>query len=1302
MVKLLKYTIIITCLLLAMILGTANWVLYSPAGTAWLLRELPDWTDTEFTIGQIEGTLGKTLQLKNIELHQKELQLSLDHFSIQNQLTGFFPPVLEIKQLHAENLQIKSSEQQNSPPISFNWPKLPWLLDLLQINLNNISLQNISWQQQNQPPLQIELFHGDLHWQNGSLQSKNFRLQSGILRANGSFNCGLKQPALKVDLQIKTVDSTSVWKTLRLQADLGEGSGQQILHGSIELDFTVAEGDRLTAVSELELTSKQLRLRQLKLQRPDHPGIITADAMLNFGGTSLELNSTLQLEQIDLEEETGQPVNLSGTIQFEGNLEEYSGKFNLKNLGTGLADAQLTGSYTGTTDHFSLEKLRGKWLNGVLGGQAQIGWEQGWQLSTQLSGREIDPQKLYPQLAGRLNLDLQADFNGDGGQSPQGTLQLQLHDSILHNYPLSGVAKLYLQDNVLQIDQLQLQGEGIQLQVSGNPEEKLLYSWQVKDLQHLLANTSGQFSGNGWLSWQQQSLRVALQASGENLTFEDWQLDRLFLQVKTPENEIMWQLQLDGQSLHNQQLDLDIEKISIGLEGDLDNHQLTLNLTRQLSLASAKIRGSWDGHQWQGELSSAQVTGSPLGNWYLLQATPILLSAEQLNLELLSLYSDHGSKLQLQGNYFLKQQQGTARIHWQDLDLSLIDPLLPDWLISGQSDGFIDLKRGDKNALHAEITANGEVQYQQLALQLDHSKILFNWDESGLQSSLQITLTNNSNLKGTLTSPQKNNFSWPQQGIIQLSGENIPLNIVRPWLAEELDLNGTLDLNSSGKWQTDEPLDLNGVAKINNGYLHWQEEERTNSVEIDSAELNWQWHENLKGKLNLKLWNHGDIETIFNLPLTAELPLAFDPDGDINVDLHAETYELGLLSIYFPQYFQKSRAQIKLDLHLTGSWQKPNLTGDFHLFDAKMFLPPAGIQLSGIELQGSVAGNHIELVKLQCKSGAGTLKGTGNLEIQNWLPSTYHLQLQGDNFQLLHLLELQVIASPDLTIDGTGESIKIRGQVMLPDLQINDQQATETIVNSQDLVIIDNPVQTHSSKKLKYDIDVLLLLGERVFLRTTQVDARLGGSLRVQSTEKQELVGYGKIYVIRGIYLGLGSNLNIDYGDIYFTGGPLDQPELDVLALRRISIVEVGVKITGTPQLPDIELYSIPIMPEGDILSYLVTGQSMSADRSQTNLIVSAASVLFPPGKSQGLIHRLGLDTFYISSDYEEGDGEDPATVITTGKYLSPDLYLSFGYSPDSNADQVKARYRLTPVWEIETTIGYDAGADIFYRIEFD
>ena len=1305
MVKLLKYTVLAICLLILLVVGSASWVIYTPAGTTWLLRTLPGWIDIDLTIGQIDGTLGGTLQLKNIELYEPEVELSLDQLSLQNRLSRFFPLTLEIETLHTENLQIKSlSTQQSSQPLSINWPKLPRLLEWLQINLNNINLQDSSWQQQDQPPVQVELVQGDLHWQKSTLQSNRFTLQTGAVRGAGSFHCGMQQPLLKVDLQISSDDSTAVWKTVQLRADLNEGSRQQILAGLSKLDITLVEGDRFVAVSELELTSTQLQLRQFKLTRPDHPGTLTAEIQLDFSRADPQLSGQVQLSQLNLQKETGQPIILSGTGQIKGDLNSYSGTISLINHQTGVAKARATSEFSGTLNDLSLQNFRGKWLNGIISGQAQISWEQNWQLTTRLSGKNLDPQGFDPQLSGNLNLDLQAELSGGDNTFPRSHLQLQLHDSTFHNQPLTGSTDISLQNDTLVIKQLQLHGEGIHLQASGDPEAKLTFSWQIEELGQLLSNASGESSGAGWLRWQHQSLTGRLHSTGKNLAFADWRLDQLSLEAGVDDGDVTtWQLQLDGRSLHNQPLNLDIEQISIGLAGNFDQHRLTLKLTRQQSHATVKLRGSWDGTQWQGKLISAQTANTPFGNWYLLQPVPMLLSAEKIHLELLSIHSDHGGQLQGEGDYLLKKQQGKANIHWENLDLSIIDPLLPDWHISGRSDGSIELKQGTENLLHAEISAGGDIRYQELELQLDHSELLFNWDKFGLQSSLHIVLANQSSLRGNLTSPQKNYFTWPQQGAVQLSGTSLPLEIVQPWLPKELLLSGTLDWDSHGTWQEGKPLDLQGIAEVNNGHLRWEEDDQARSTDINSAELNWRWHKNLSGQLNLELQNHGNIDARFELPLTAELPLTFKPQGNVNVDLHSHTYELGLLSVYYPEYFQKSRAQLDLDLKLTGIWQKPNLNGTFHLYDARVFLPPAGIQLSRIELQGTVVGNRIEVVKLQCQSGKGQLNGHGYLEIKNWLPNTYHAELKGDNFQLLHLMELQVTASPDLTIDGTAEDIKIRGQIMLPNVQINNQKDSGTIANSRDLIIIDSPEQTSPGIDLNYDIDVLLLLGERVFLRTPQVNARLGGSLRIQSNLKHELVGYGKIYVIRGTYFGLGSNLNINYGDIYFTGGPLEQPELDILALRRINIVEVGAKITGTPQEPEIQLYSIPIMPEGDILSYLMTGQPMSASRSQMNLIVTAASALLPPGQSQGLINRVGLDTFYITSASDNvGGEEDTATVITTGKYLNPDLYLSFDYSPDSNTDQVKVRYRLTPVWEVESTVGYDSGADIFYRIEFD
>jgi len=57
---------------------------------------------------------------------------------------------------------------------------------------------------------------------------------------------------------------------------------------------------------------------------------------------------------------------------------------------------------------------------------------------------------------------------------------------------------------------------------------------------------------------------------------------------------------------------------------------------------------------------------------------------------------------------------------------------------------------------------------------------------------------------------------------------------------------------------------------------------------------------------------------------------------------------------------------------------------------------------------------------------------------------------------------------------------------------------------------------------------------------------------------------------------------------------------------------------------------------------------------------------------------------------------------VTVGKYLTPELYLSFGYSLFTGESLIKARYKLSRNWEVESASGATSiGADLFYRMEF-
>lgn len=1303
MVRTLLYSLIAVGLLVLLLLGAGSWLLYSTAGTRWLLTRLPAWSGVELQIGHIEGTLGSQLQLDDIVLNQQGLRLQLKQLTMQNHVNGWLPLSLDLQKTHLEGLQIHTEAGQQKPTsTSLQWPQIPRFLWLLRIDLSAFELRDFSWQQDSSEPFQIETLHGDFHWNGGSLKAGQVVLQNAGLKGQGSFSLGLDRPQLLLEARVNSRDPTTAWQQLQLKADLKPASDGELLRGPVVFDLAGPEGALLTAAAELGMTPDQVLFRNLHLSRPGRPGQVAADGSLQFGGKTPALAAELQLSKLDLQAETGQPLQLSGSLQLKGGLNAYQGRFDLKNQGAGWADAGLIGDFSGGLQQIDLNNLQGEWLGGIVSGHARAEWQDGWQVQAQLTGQGVNPQQFNAQLAGQLNLQVQADFAGDQNGSTGGRLQVALHDSILHGQPLAGEALLQLQDNTLQVEQLQLRGEGLLLQASGNPAERLTVQWQIERLEQLLSEAAGKFSGEGWLRWKQQRLTAEFSAKGEHLAFRQWQLDKLALQARGDDVGGPWRIRLDGQMLHSSKPELDLDRIEAVLSGSLEDHRLTLSLSQQQSTVHVKALGGWQDQRWSGQVVDLQLEDVRLGHWRLLPPVDVVASSKLLSIEPLQLRDEHAGEFDIQGRYQPDLQQGKASLRWQGLDVSLFQPWLSDWQLSGQSSGFLDLEQGQNNRVHGQLTLTGGLARQQLHLKLTHSELILDWDQSGLHSSIQLQLNDGSKVHGTLISEPGGPFNWPQQASLQLTGSDFQLEKLQPWLPPTLNITGKLDWSAMASWRADQPLLVEGQASTGGGRFYWQEDDGIISAEVTSAVLSWHWQNRLQGKLELLMREQGQIKADFDLPLAARLPLSMAPAGTVSADLSARLQELGLLTVLFPGRIQESRGQLELDLGLTGSWQQPHLQGNFHLFDSGAFLPTLGVQLKEVELQGTFAENRAEITSLQLKSGDGKLTGKGWIELQNWLPGAYRLQVEGQKFQLVNLPELQVQANPELVVEGRGREVKVRGQIKFPKILIRGKQKTDLASNSPDLVVVDRADSAKRQPQFRHDIDVQLILGDQVLLNTAGIDARLEGKIRLHSTDRQELAANGEIHVVKGKYSSYGVSLDITRGNLFFTGGPLDQPTLDILALRKSGEVQAGVKVTGTPKVPVVQLYSEPAMAETDILSYIVLGRPIDAERGQTGLLMTAAGALLSQGESASLQEklksRLGLDVLDISA----GDGDVASSVVTTGKYLSPDLYVSLGYSLFSKTNELKVRYNLTPAWEIESSFGTESGVDMYYRIEIE
>jgi translocation and assembly module TamB len=271
----------------------------------------------------------------------------------------------------------------------------------------------------------------------------------------------------------------------------------------------------------------------------------------------------------------------------------------------------------------------------------------------------------------------------------------------------------------------------------------------------------------------------------------------------------------------------------------------------------------------------------------------------------------------------------------------------------------------------------------------------------------------------------------------------------------------------------------------------------------------------------------------------------------------------------------------------------------------------------------------------------------------------------------------------------------------VPRMSIYGRQGDAVIRQSPDIMVVDAPAKKKTTSPIGLDIKVRVVLGDKVLVEGPGFDARLTGALDVEAAGIDQISTRGRIRIVEGGYKAYGIRLVVTRGNINFVG-PVDRPTLDILATKKSEDVTAGVQITGTARTPTVSLYSSPPLPDGDKLSYIILGHRLAtASSSEASSIAGVAGVFeggATPTMTSEARKKLGLGGPPGTTPQEEA----ARSMVSVGKYLTPTFYVGIGRSLLRNENLLTLRYNLSKNWEIESRLGGETGADIFYRIEFD
>ncbi len=527
---------------------------------------------------------------------------------------------------------------------------------------------------------------------------------------------------------------------------------------------------------------------------------------------------------------------------------------------------------------------------------------------------------------------------------------------------------------------------------------------------------------------------------------------------------------------------------------------------------------------------------------------------------------------------------------------------------------------------------------------------------------------------------------WPREGVA-LTAEALPLTLLQPWLPP-----------SNGR-----PLQLRGEVSLDGRFRPrgnaWEGE-----LHLASLDGGLKMGSTARGEI--VRYDNFTFDAVFDPQrIEARLGTGFKGDGYVDArfttgweefaplqgDLYFHNSRLFWLELFSPDLVRPTGV-LAGHIGLAGTRAQPALSGEAQLAEFRGELPALGITL----VDGTASLDALADGSARISGSMGSISSTGNgaaaggagrLEIDGtlaWRGDETPLQfnIRGSDFLAADISEVRAIIAPDLQVGLVANTLRVRGEVVVPTATIDVESFEGGVSVSEDVVVLD-PIDPEEPPGSALDLELAIVLGEDVDLRGYGLEGSLAGSMRVVSRPGQEMLASGRLDV-EGEYTAYGQDLTITRGELTWSNNPVADPRVNIRAQREVvsAGVTAGIDVTGRASQPRASIWSDPSLPESEALAYLVLGRPLTTASTDESQQINAASSALTAGAgllASQLGARIGLDDAGVLESRTLG-----GSVFGVGKYLSPKLYVSYGVSIVGGGSALTLKYLLRKGFDLE------------------
>lgn len=459
------------------------------------------------------------------------------------------------------------------------------------------------------------------------------------------------------------------------------------------------------------------------------------------------------------------------------------------------------------------------------------------------------------------------------------------------------------------------------------------------------------------------------------------------------------------------------------------------------------------------------------------------------------------------------------------------------------------------------------------------------------------------------------------------------------------------------------------------------------------------------------------------LDLQAAVPLG---GGPLSATAKGQV-ELAMFNDFLAAGADRIGGPLSLDVKVEGTPDKPQASGTVTLRNGSYQNSEYGVRLQNIDATITGAGDSFRLSSLSAKTpGGGTISGSGSVTLGANGSLPIDMRIQTANALLVSSDLATVHADSDLTMSGdlSAEalfqgSIKVRNAVIqipdsfpvtvtpIPVRQINMPPEVAARLKAQGVAL--NTATPPSRNRNRNQpqkppsqirLDITVDSPNQFYVRGQGIDAEMQGQLKIVGTTSTPDI-QGGFKLRRGQISKFGQRLDFEHGNISFDGGLMD-PRLDFLASTRAGDVTANILVGGYASKPELTLSSSPELPQDEVLSRLLFGQSTGqlSPTQAIQLAQAAAEMAGVGGGGTGLLggiqKSLGLDQLDFNTDASGG------SAIGLGRYLTKGVRVGVEQGIDAGSTRATVTIDVTNNIKGKAEAGGDSGGAVGVTMEWD